>query len=149
MSFSTLLMIGQGFVRAYTSILENAPPSYSLILRHLAYKASEPLIIHCTAGKDRTGVICALVLSLCGVDDAVIAEEYSLTEVGLSQEWKKAVIQHLMSHPALDGNTKGAENMIGAKYSSPPFMSSHLLTSLQGCEHVCDSQHDPREVWQR
>jgi protein tyrosine phosphatase len=108
-------MNNQGFVRAYTSILENGPPSYSVILRHLAHKPSEPLIIHCTAGKDRTGVICALVLSLCGVDDEIIAQEYSLTEVGLSQAWKEAVIQHLMSHPALDGNMQSAWNMIGAK----------------------------------
>jgi hypothetical protein len=60
-------------------------------------------------------VICALVLSLCGVDDEIISQEYSLTEVGLSQAWKEAVIQHLMSHPALSGNMQGAWNMIGAK----------------------------------
>jgi protein-tyrosine phosphatase len=38
-----------------------------------------PLVIHCTAGKDRTGFACALVLRSLGVADDVIAEDYMLT----------------------------------------------------------------------
>jgi len=76
---------------------------------------NSPLIIHCTAGKDRTGVICALILSLCGVDDEVIASEYALTEIGLPQEWKETVIAHLMENPELAANPTGAWNLISAK----------------------------------
>ncbi|MEZ4657859.1 MAG: tyrosine-protein phosphatase [Caldilineaceae bacterium] len=38
-----------------------------------------PVLVHCTAGKDRTGLIAALMLGLAGVDDATIAEDYALT----------------------------------------------------------------------
>src|SRR6201996_707842 len=38
-----------------------------------------PLVIHCTAGKDRTGFACALVLHALGVAEDVIAEDYLLT----------------------------------------------------------------------
>ena len=38
-----------------------------------------PLVIHCTAGKDRTGFACALVLHALGVSDDVIAGDYLLT----------------------------------------------------------------------
>jgi protein-tyrosine phosphatase len=38
-----------------------------------------PLVIHCTAGKDRTGFACALILHVLGVSDEVIAEDYLLT----------------------------------------------------------------------
>ena len=38
-----------------------------------------PLVIHCTAGKDRTGFACALLLATLGVPDDVIAEDYLLT----------------------------------------------------------------------
>jgi protein tyrosine/serine phosphatase len=94
--------------------LEKAPPSYKQILSHLANEPSKPLIIHCTAGKDRTGVICALILSLCGVDDETIAYEYSLTELGMA-EFKEAIIAHLAATPAFAGNEKGAKNMISAR----------------------------------
>jgi protein-tyrosine phosphatase len=38
-----------------------------------------PLVIHCTAGKDRTGFACALVLHALGVPDEMIGEDYLLT----------------------------------------------------------------------
>jgi protein-tyrosine phosphatase len=38
-----------------------------------------PLVIHCTAGKDRTGFACALVLHALGVPDEFIADDYLLT----------------------------------------------------------------------
>jgi protein-tyrosine phosphatase len=40
---------------------------------------SAPLVIHCTAGKDRTGFACALILHSLGVPEDVIAEDYLLT----------------------------------------------------------------------
>lgn len=74
----------QGFTKAYSDILERgAEDAYPKILRHIANEPEKPLIIHCSAGKDRTGVICALLLSLCGVDDETVAKEYELTEKGL------------------------------------------------------------------
>ena len=36
-------------------------------------------MIHCTAGKDRTGFACALILHALGVPEEVIAEDYLLT----------------------------------------------------------------------
>ncbi len=93
--------------------MKSAPPSYRKILFHIANEPSKPLIIHCTAGKDRTGVICALILSLCGVRDEVVAYEYSLTEIGLA-EFKDTLVEHLVGTMALRGNRRGAENMISA-----------------------------------
>lgn len=104
----------QGFTRAYTDILNNAPSAYKQILTHIASEPEKPLVIHCTAGKDRTGVLCALILSLCGVEDEVVAYEYSLTELGLA-EYREKIIEHLMANPALKDNPEGAINMISAK----------------------------------
>ncbi len=39
-----------------------------------------PLVFHCAAGKDRTGVAAALILSILGVDNAQIIEDYMLTQ---------------------------------------------------------------------
>ncbi len=37
------------------------------------------MIYHCAGGKDRTGVISALLLSIAGVPEEVIAEDYALS----------------------------------------------------------------------
>ena len=41
--------------------------------------SSYPLVFHCAAGKDRTGVLAALVLEIVGVEREVIMEDYVLT----------------------------------------------------------------------
>jgi protein-tyrosine phosphatase len=46
-----------------------------------AAESSEPLVFHCASGKDRTGQLAALVLSLLGMQDETIIEDYSLTEL--------------------------------------------------------------------
>ena len=45
-----------------------------------------PLVIHCTAGKDRTGFACALILHALDVPDELIAEDYLLTNRALNIE---------------------------------------------------------------
>ncbi|MFM2476824.1 tyrosine-protein phosphatase [Celerinatantimonas sp. MCCC 1A17872] len=39
-----------------------------------------PLLIHCSAGKDRTGVVIAFILQAIGIDEALIIEEYLQSE---------------------------------------------------------------------
>eukprot|EP00796_Vickermania_ingenoplastis_P010621 gene10621-7381_t len=36
-------------------------------------------LVHCTAGKDRTGIVCYLILALLGVDEETIVKDYLLT----------------------------------------------------------------------
>jgi protein-tyrosine phosphatase len=50
------------------------------VLRLIAAADNAPLVFHCAAGKDRTGVVAALTLALLGVPDATIAEDYALTQ---------------------------------------------------------------------
>jgi protein-tyrosine phosphatase len=45
----------------------------------VADPANQPLVFHCAAGKDRTGVLAALVLEILGVDRSVIVEDYFIT----------------------------------------------------------------------
>ncbi|MGE0879370.1 MAG: tyrosine-protein phosphatase [Acidimicrobiia bacterium] len=45
----------------------------------LAQPGGLPAVFHCTAGKDRTGMLAALILSGLGVDDDTIADDYVLT----------------------------------------------------------------------
>jgi protein-tyrosine phosphatase len=45
----------------------------------LADPAARPAVFHCTSGRDRTGILAALVLDLLGVSDDVIAADYVLS----------------------------------------------------------------------
>ena len=53
-------------------------------LRAIADADSAPILVHCHAGKDRTGVIIALVLRLAGVTVDAIADDYALSGVQLA-----------------------------------------------------------------
>ncbi|MER8105421.1 tyrosine-protein phosphatase [Kitasatospora sp. NPDC094016] len=55
--------------------------------------AEEPVVFHCASGKDRTGLIAALVLTLLGVCEDDIAADFALTELAtphLIAEWHAA-----------------------------------------------------------
>ena len=67
-------------VEAYTKymIAQNGPV-IGEILRALADPANLPMAVHCTAGKDRTGITIALLLAVLGVPDDVIIADYSLS----------------------------------------------------------------------
>jgi len=62
-------------------------------LRLLATAEAAPLVFHCAAGKDRTGVLAALALSLVGVSDEDIAIDYALTERAERRyhEWRRSL----------------------------------------------------------
>lgn len=49
------------------------------LFRRLADPDNLPAVIHCTAGKDRTGVSVALLLAALGVEDEIIIADYSLS----------------------------------------------------------------------
>lgn len=108
----------RGFLEAYKNILLAASSNdkpYKVILAHLSSSDNPPpILMHCTAGKDRTGVLCALILSLCGVDDASVVQEYHLTDTGL-QSRHQEFVDWLMKDPAMADNRPGAWRMISAK----------------------------------
>lgn len=104
----------EGFVKAYRDILLAAPRAYGIIFRHLASPDARPCLVHCTAGKDRTGVFVALLKMLAGVDKKAIGEEYALTDVGL-QHLKPVFMQRLLKNPRLQGNEAGVRNMMSSK----------------------------------
>lgn len=62
-------------VRAYLSYLQRRPDSVVGAIRTIA-RADGAILVHCAAGKDRTGVVVALSLDAVGVDRAMIIEDY-------------------------------------------------------------------------
>lgn len=72
-------------VDRYRRFIEGGAASIVQVLRLVADPAMQPIVFHCTAGKDRTGVIAALLLAALGVSAADVAAEYGLART--HREW--------------------------------------------------------------
>ena len=66
-------------VHIYTMVLDERQPALRRVLGLLAGSGASSAMYHCTAGKDRTGVVSALLLGLAGVPHETIAEDYALS----------------------------------------------------------------------
>ncbi len=66
-------------IKLYWDWLENRKDQFAAVLGLLGDAHALPAVFHCAGGKDRTGMVAALVLALCGVTDQLIAEDYGLT----------------------------------------------------------------------
>jgi protein-tyrosine phosphatase len=66
-------------VRAYLGYLHDRGDAVVAALRALAHGGPGAAVVHCAAGKDRTGVVCALALAVAGVPHEEIVADYALT----------------------------------------------------------------------
>jgi protein-tyrosine phosphatase len=63
----------------YGEMVAQGGPALTTAIDVLALPDSLPAVFHCSAGKDRTGVLSALVLAFLGVPDETIVEDYALS----------------------------------------------------------------------
>lgn len=63
----------------YLSMLANAAPVFGTLLSRLAADETRPAVVHCLAGKDRTGMVIALLLTALGADRGTVLDDYELT----------------------------------------------------------------------
>lgn len=79
---------GNGFDKTYTEILTagGLSGSFKLIFEWIRDHPGVPFLIHCSAGKDRTGILAMLILLLLSVEKDTIAHEYQLTTLGYASE---------------------------------------------------------------
>lgn len=69
---------------AYNLMVDECGDALAGVLAALAEPDALPAVVHCTAGKDRTGVVIALVHALLGVSAADLEEDYAATARNLS-----------------------------------------------------------------
>ncbi|KAH7928265.1 hypothetical protein BV22DRAFT_1030920 [Leucogyrophana mollusca] len=98
------------FVIAYSECLGGAGPAYELILTHLRDHPEDGCLLHCTAGKDRTGLFACLLLMTLGASDEDIAKDYALTTVGLAPVLPMLAARY-EKNPIFQENWQGMLNM--------------------------------------
>ena len=88
-------------VRAYMGYLHHRPDSIVSSVRAIA-RANGAVLVHCAAGKDRTGVVVAMALDAGGVDRDAIVDDYLAT-----RERIEAIFARLLSSTIYRGELEG------------------------------------------
>jgi protein-tyrosine phosphatase len=133
----------------YLNFLAEGGAGLSRALRVIADPDAAPVVVHCMAGKDRTGVVCALALSLLGVSDEDIADDYAITELSMRRltayllDWNPAAVEgneHMFDSPreamllflddvrTLHGSVERYVREIGLGADEIDSLRGHLLT---------------------
>jgi len=100
--------------QSYLDMVDQSPQQLVRVLEVLSDEAATPAIIHCTAGKDRTGVACALLLSILGCDRRTIVEDYTLSAAAMG-----ALRARLLERfPEASERILAAEQMFAAEASA-------------------------------
>lgn len=86
--------------------------------------ADQPVLVHCTVGKDRTGVTVALALAAAGVDEDAVVADYARTETLMPAARNRAIVEFLSAqHPE-------AKNLEDLATRSPAHVMRGLLADL-------------------
>ncbi|MFC4000123.1 tyrosine-protein phosphatase [Prauserella oleivorans] len=96
----------------YRVFVDQAAPKLAGIVK-LASVADGPLLVHCAAGKDRTGVVVALLLACAGVARADIIADYMLT-----RRYLDAIVARLRSTGHV--YSRYGNGVAGSAYGAPP-----------------------------
>jgi protein-tyrosine phosphatase len=86
----------------YFDYVRDAPSEVATALRTIADPGSGAVLVHCAAGKDRTGVLVALALSLVGVRRDAVVADYARTD-----ERIEAIVARLLSSPLYSEHAGG------------------------------------------
>jgi len=106
-------MKSDSFLISFYTVLTPFKDRYTPLFDSLlSNKTASPILFHCTAGKDRTGIAAALILYALGVDENTIYEDYEATNYYRRNENAKAIAQ-MTKYYGLDEKT--ATNLMGAK----------------------------------
>lgn len=110
----------------YVDMVRAVPEAVCAALRHIrnTRKAGHAVLFHCTAGKDRTGILAALLLKLCGVCNEDILADYQVSATYNALGVNRMLPADVMTIPA-----------VRALLDSTPDMLQPLLTMLDeaGC----------------
>ncbi|OCL14496.1 hypothetical protein AOQ84DRAFT_435640 [Glonium stellatum] len=130
----------KGYLKMYDDVLNIYKPSFKAVLEHLRDEGG-PVLFHCSAGKDRTGMLAAIIMGLAGCSHNTIAQDYALSRIGIEPQ-RKALIRILsqwrkdwhidtpgmLEFSAIKGSVmKAVMKMIEEKYDGMEGYAKHQL----------------------
>jgi protein-tyrosine phosphatase len=113
----------------YFQVIDHYWRGIAAIMTAIASAPDGAVLFHCHAGKDRTGLIAALLLALAGVPDQAIVEDYALSAVYL----KPIYDARLIAEPDPAKRERMAR-LIGAEPTTMLDILGYLQTRHGGAE---------------
>ena len=107
----------------YREFLSDAGGQIRAALEVLAAPDALPAVFHCTAGKDRTGVLSAIVLSLLGVDEPTVVADYALSGEAMLRLRAKLIVKYPEGRDSIEN--------LDEVFSADPAQMEQLLDHLQ------------------
>jgi len=112
---------------AYVQWLGRNQPQFRQVFTRIAAQERGTVLFHCTAGKDRTGVIAALLLDLAGVPHDAIVHNYAISAHYLEGQPKDSAMNaQLMS--AIQAHPELGRKLAGMAGTAPQNMELFLAT---------------------
>jgi protein-tyrosine phosphatase len=108
----------------YRYFVDECGDNVSAAIAELTSDDAFPALVHCSAGKDRTGVVIALILAVLGVPDDVIAADYALSAVYLDPDLTPAIGQ-------LQASTGLGDDLTTGLLASPPELILWVLDRVR------------------
>ena len=122
-----------GLIMLNDLLLRFGAPGIKYVLDICSEKDRHPVAFYCTAGKDRTGVLAAIILSICGAESTAIVEDYSLSANVYAE-----MNDHTAMVGALNQRNLDPKTFLGA----PPEVMADTLLSIKenygSVEGYCD-----------
>lgn len=117
--------------RMYLRLLEHAAAEIGQVLAVVAAAGGRPVVFHCSAGKDRTGLVAALLLEVVGVDRDTVLDDFTLTERYLGSADDSDGVRMMIEHGMAPEAAAGA---FGAPRSTMADVLDELDTRYGGAE---------------
>lgn len=109
--------------RRYLHYLDIGGDRLAQAFQLFADAANYPFLVHCTAGKDRTGVLLGMLMDVLGANDEDIAHEYGLSE---------AAIDRLIAYLKSSGRQiEGTEEDLRARLATPPDKMADFIVLMR------------------
>lgn len=102
--------------QGYRLTLRLSRANIGAVLGTIAHAPAGAVVVHCHAGKERTGVLSALLLALAGVADQTIAEDYVASDEQLQHlyaEWAARESDPEKRSQLIHGFQSEADHMLG------------------------------------
>jgi len=109
----------------YRQVVADSAWTIAAAVSVIADSGSLPVLVHCTAGKDRTGLVVALALEAAGVDRTAVVADYTQSALNLDGAWINEAMSAMVS-----GGVPISPRLFEALGGSPDHAMSGLLAGL-------------------